>query len=440
MISTSPIARLVSVANATKMFRALPKKTFTSSSPASNTRFSSFFTRNSSVNTPTLPSLRNEAIAARYNIGRFTQQQPQPSRLFSTSSAISRPKIITPTASPFVKRAPTTSPFAQNQAVRNFSKKAWRAEHDHAHARIEHWGQCRGFGGYHHHHRRMMRRRRPLFRMMVLSTLFIAAPAVIFFDAPCKTLVYVPLTVFGAGVILKVAGSLMYIALPVVVVGAAAAFWVTVMPSANTAKDLKKILKREENSDRYSTATSLLGSDWEIQKAQPNEWFRWTFPERSSKKQLDKIDIRMTVFDPNDHSDRKEKSLGLMDKLKGFDGMDEVKRKCKSDKHGGTAGCHIPDSLMVKREGDQFLIQLEDDGEKLMEQKMAKKYLALGRIVDRAAKEMESAQPGLKLGEQVVLVHKNKREDCFWSRWSPYGDLALRIPFNRTWVNDLNDL
>ncbi|KAF8979527.1 hypothetical protein BGZ46_005320 [Entomortierella lignicola] len=447
------MARLISVANATKMFRTLPKRTF-ASSPSKNTKFSGFFNHSNNMNA----SARDGTIASRYNISRFSQQQqPQTSRFFSSFNAAAKPNLNTSTASPFQKAA--SSPFAQGQAVRGFSRRAWNSEHESAHQAAheywhgahargehgahrhmhEHWVRCGGFRGFHHHHHRMMRRRSPkrfLFRMMFLSTVFIAVPAVIVFDAPYKTLAYVPLSVLGAGIALKLTGRLLYVALPVVAIGGAAAFWVTVMPSANTAKDLKEILKREENSGRYSTATSILGSDWEVQKAQPNEWFRWTFPEKGDKAQLDKVDIRMTVFDVNDQSDRKERSLELMDKFKGFNRFDEVKR-CKKDKSGND--CHFPESLKVKREGDQFLIQMEDDGEKLMDQKMAKKYLALGRIVDRAAKEMEAAQPGLKLGEQVVLVHKSK-EDSFWSKWSPYGDLTLRIPFNRTWINDLSEL
>lgn len=86
---------------------------------------------------------------------------------------------------------------------------------------------------------------------------------------------------------------------------------------------------------------------------------------------------------------------------------------------------------------------MEDDGAKMMDQPWAKKYLALGQIVDRAASEMEAARPGMKLGEQVVLVHKNDKrrggDDSFWRRWSPYGDLSVRIPFDRTWVKDLSD-
>ncbi|KAF9363284.1 hypothetical protein BGX34_004500 [Mortierella sp. NVP85] len=286
-----------------------------------------------------------------------------------------------------------------------------------------------------------MRRRRPMraiFRMMILSTLLVAVPAVMIFDAPTNTLVKVPLTVFGAGVVIMLAGKLVYVALPVLAVGGAVAFWVTTMPAANTVKDLKKILKREEKAGRYTTALSILGSDWEIQRAQPNEWFRWSFPERGDKKQLDKIDIRMAVFDPNDHSDRKEGALKFLDKFEEMDMGDKRCCKHRQDKHD--TNCKLMESLKIKRDGDHFVIRMEEDGEKVMEQKFAKKYLALGRIVDRAAKEMEAAQPGLNLGEQVVLVHKNRdHKDSFWGHWSPYGDLSLRIPFNRTWVNDLRD-
>lgn len=270
---------------------------------------------------------------------------------------------------------------------------------------------------------------RNIFRMMVLSTLLLAVPAVVVFDAHNSTLVKVPLTVFGAGVVLMLAGKLVYVALPVLAVGGAAAFWVTTMPAASTVKDLGKILKREEKAGRYTSALSVLGSDWEIQRAQPNEWFRWSFPERGDKKQLDKIDIRMAVFDPNDHSDRKESAFKFLDKI------DDSDCKHRKDKH-----CGMTESLKIRRDGDHIVIQMEEYGENVMEQEVAKKYLALGRIVDKAAKEMEAAHPGLKLGEQVVLVHKNRdHKDSFWGQWSPYGDLSLRIPFNRTWVNDLRD-
>ncbi|KAF9433126.1 hypothetical protein BGZ76_009850 [Entomortierella beljakovae] len=452
MFSTAPMSRLVSVANAAKLVRAVPKRTFTASS-GNSAKFSNYFSSNSNIRNSSI-SWNHGGALSRYNFSQFAQShQSHPSRFFSSSNS---PKSAFG-GSPFVKAASTnTSPFAQGQAVRNFSRRAWRAEQDAAHEagrvywkglhdRIQsdvgrhsedYWMRCGGFRGYHHHHHRHMRRRGPkrfLWRMMVLSTVFVAAPAVAFCDAPYKTLVLVPLTVFGVGAALMLTGKLMFVVLPVVAAGGAIAFWVTVMPSASTANDLKKILKRQERSGQFETATNILGPNWEIQTAKSNEWFRWAFPEQGDKKQLDKVDIRMTVFNPNDHSDRKERSLELLDRFK-LDRMDEIKSKCK--KH---PDYDIPNSLKIKRDGDQFLIQLEEDGEKLMGQTMAKKYLALGRVVDKAAKEMEAAQPGLKLGDQVVLVHKNNR-DSFWSCWSPYGDLSLRIPFNRTWVNDLSEL
>ena len=105
------------------------------------------------------------------------------------------------------------------------------------------------------------------------------------------------------------------------------------------------------------------------------------------------------------------------------------------------------ESLKIQRDGDHILVHMEEDGAKMMDQIWAKKYLALGQVVDRAASEMEAARPGMKLGEQVVLVHKNNsssngrhhNDDSFWRRWSPYGDLSLRIPFDRTWVKDLSE-
>ncbi|KAF9988074.1 hypothetical protein BGZ65_012463 [Modicella reniformis] len=438
MMSSSPMARLVSVANATRLFRAISKQTFASTS-ANNAKSFGFFTHSN-----------NEAIASRYNTGHFAHQPQQPlSSFFSTSSSGARYNIK-PSSSTLFTRATTatSSPFFQGQAIRGFSRRAWKAEHESfSQAAHDCWYGHRaahgGFRGFHHHHHYMMRRRRPMrfiFRMMVLSTVLVAIPAIMVFDAPCSTLAKVPLTVFGVGVVLMLAGRLVYIALPVLAIGGATMFWVTTMPAANTVKDLKKILEREERAGRYTTALSILGSDWEIQRAQPNEWFRWTFPERGDKKQLDKIDIRIAIFDSNDYNDHRESALKLLDKFEDMN-MNEMKRRCKhrQDKHD--IDCSLMESLKLKRDGDQVVIQMEEDGEKLMEQKFAKKYLNLGRIVDKAAKEMEAARPGLNLGEQVVLVRKNRgyNRDSFWSRWSPYGDLSLRIPFNRTWVNDLSD-
>ncbi|KAG0217271.1 hypothetical protein BGX33_011031 [Mortierella sp. NVP41] len=327
-----------------------------------------------------------------------------------------------------------------------------------------HYG-CRR--GYHHHgsHHRRYRPRRFLFRMMVLSTVLVAVPMVMIFDAPCNTLVYVPLTVGGAGLALMLTGRLLYIALPIFAIGGAAMFWATTMPAANTIKDLQKILKRDEKSGgRYSpTALGALGSDWEVQSARPDEWFRWTFPSTTTTttatsadktiaaSSFDKLSVRMAVLDPYDQSEHKAKTMKFLDRLQNNDEMSsKLKRHFKEHAAEKDEKCHrecgvILESLKVQRDGDHVLVQMEEDGAKMMDQIWAKKYLALGQIVDRAASEMEAARPGMKLGEQVVLVHKkNNRDgrhsdDSFWRRWSPYGDLALRIPFDRTWVKDLSD-
>ncbi|KAH7044912.1 hypothetical protein BKA57DRAFT_468211, partial [Linnemannia elongata] len=294
--------------------------------------------------------------------------------------------------------------------------------------------------------------------MMVLSTVLVAVPMVMIFDAPCNTLVYVPLTVGGAGLALMLTGRLLYIALPIFAIGGAAMFWATTMPAANTVKDLKKILERDEKSNgngRYApTALSALGGDWEVQPARPDEWFRWTFPTVSSSTSkgdkpdaaaLDKLSVRMAILDPHDQSERKAKTMKFLDKFQDKEVSSKMRRHFKdhadSDSHHRECS-RMLESLKVQRDGDHILVQMEDDGAKMMDQPWAKKYLALGQIVDRAASEMEAARPGMKLGDQVVLVHKiDKRrgaEDSFWRRWSPYGDLSVRIPFDRTWVKDLS--
>ncbi|KAG0293689.1 hypothetical protein BGZ98_002083 [Dissophora globulifera] len=430
---------MLSVGNATRLLRALPKRTFASiSGTAAN----------------------QAALRTR---SPFTQQK----------SAFSMRHLSSTSSNPLTKASPATattvatssSPFLQGQAIRHFSRRAWRDDHEafrqaardywasasrngsagggftagenlhhHHHELHKHWGRrCGGFRGFHHHHHgHHMRRRRPirfLFRMATLSALVVAVPAIVFLDAPFNTLGYVPLTVFGTGAVLMLAGRLLYVFLPVAVIGGATMFWIAAMPAADQMKDLRKIMKRDKEGGRHSTtALSTLGSEWEIQKARPDEWFQWTFPERGDAKQLDKINIRMAVFDPNDSSSKKERSLRKFDKFE---------EKCKKS---GKMHHDFPEGLDIRRDGDQIVIKMEENGEKLMEQKMAKKYLALGRIVNKAATEMEAAQPGLKLGEQVVLVHKNKHSDAFWAQWSPFGGLSLRIPFNRTWVDDLSDL
>ncbi|KAG0243987.1 hypothetical protein BGX31_010022 [Mortierella sp. GBA43] len=440
------MARLLSIANAKRLAHTASRQAFTG-----------FFTHSS-----------NEAIAARYSIGRFAQQPQQPlsSRFFSSSSNSSaRHGFYSSPSTPFARASTTInpSPFVQGQGIRGFSRRAWKAEHE-SFKQVAHdywqshraahenfhknihacWGRYGSSRGFHHHYHHMHRRRpmRLVFRMAVLSTLLVAVPAVIVFDAPNDTLVKVPLGVFGAGVALVLAGRLVFIALPVLAVGGAVMFWTTCTPAIGMVKDVKKLLKREEKADRYTTALGVLGSEWEIQKAQPNEWFHWTFPERGDKKQLDKIDIRMSVFDTKDHRYSKKKALELLDSCESMGSMvDVMENNCKYSKDKDKNDiCGILKSLKIKHDDTQVVIQMEEDGEKVMEQKFAKKYLALGRIVDRAAKEMEATHPGLNLGEQVVLVHKNRDlKDSWGGQWSPSSGLTLRIPFNRTWVNDLSE-
>ncbi|KAI8606402.1 hypothetical protein EDD21DRAFT_361067 [Dissophora ornata] len=232
------------------------------------------------------------------------------------------------------------------------------------------------------------------------------------------------------------------------------------MPAAATAKDLRKILKRAQKMDTVS-ALSALGPDWEIQSAKPDEWFRWEFPV--DKNDVDRINIRMAVFDPNDHSERKRKTMKWLDNInevsdnKGererdwedLEGeLDEEKRgmavmstRKASSGHfeirNGSESISV-ENLSIEHDNDHFLIQIEDDGAKLLNQKVGKMYLELAKIVDQAAVEMEAAEPGLDLGEQVVLVHKDKR-DSFWNKFSLVGDVALRLPFNRTWIHDVVD-
>ncbi|KAF8945720.1 hypothetical protein BGZ47_002115 [Haplosporangium gracile] len=497
MLSVSnPMARLVSVANATRLLRTLPKRTFTSSSPSSSAKFNGFFNSSSPYNhfaAAAAPSSASTTPLSRF-AAQSSQKFQQP-RFFSSSP-------LGPSSAASKVPKSSSSALKQVQSVRNYSHHSWHGEpHEgrraawfgrfgrhhrggdasaaagkaaaglhgakfeaevHRHIR-DTWNYgCRR--GYHHHHfhNRRYRPRRFLFRMMVLSTVLVAVPMVMIFDAPCNTLVYVPLTVGGAGLALMLTGRLLYIALPIFAIGGAVMFWATTMPAANTIKDLQKILQRDEKSSgngRYTpSALSALGADWEVQPARPDEWFRWTFPtisptskggDKSDAASLDKLSVRMAILDPHDQSEYKAKTMKFLDK---FQENKEISSKMRrhfkdhadSDSNPYHRECgRMMESLKVQRDGDHILVQMEDDGAKMMDQPWAKKYLALGQIVDRAASEMEAARPGMKLGEQVVLVHKSDKRrgehDSFWRRWSPYGDLSLRIPFDRTWVKDLSD-
>lgn len=243
-------------------------------------------------------------------------------------------------------------------------------------------------------------------------------------------------------------GGILILALPMAAVGGAVALYIFSMPAAVAVRDMNNILKRESR-EHYKTALAALGPDWEVQSSSPDEWFHWTFPTTAG--QLDKISVRMAVFDPNDHTGRKERMFRFLDRIDSesfeeehvvIDGEERKKTK-KITKSGHFQMSNNSESfkierLDVQREQDHILITMEDRGERLMEQKWAKKYLQLARIVDRAAAEMEMQHPGLNLGQQVVLVHRN--EKSFWNRFSFYGDVAVRMPVDRQWVKDLSEM
>ncbi|KAG0329656.1 hypothetical protein BG004_002282 [Podila humilis] len=484
----SPVARLVSLPSAAKILRILPKRALSSNTSRSTfTSKGSFFTLNSNNN---------------YSL-RFAQQQQQQQlspltrRFFSSSSASPPTRLTTQlgrttrSAFPRITTASTTTTTAtaakaaphrlQGQSIRSYHKDAedraeklssdqirrgwfrgcWhKRQHQQQHHKFESdaynfWSSRHGGGNcrhYFHHlrHHNHYRRRSFIRRMMWFSALFVAVPAVVAFDAPYSSLVFVPLAV-GGGLLLT--RGLIFYVLPLAVVGGAAAFWVMTGPVIATAKDLKNVLKRNEQGDDFVSALNALGPNWTIQPAKPDEeWFHWTFPEGSKDgvSEVDKVDIRLAVFDPkNDKSESKERFMRWMDKIQ--DNTDDFKQNKKikgCGHHHRDHHHHGEDELenvVVRRDKNHVVIQIEEDGQKIMEHSWAKKYLELGKIVDRAATEMEARQPGRKLGEQVVLVHKSNSsngggngKDSFWTRLAPY-DLSIRIPFNRTWVHDLTD-
>ncbi|KAK3845579.1 MAG: hypothetical protein J3R72DRAFT_436110 [Linnemannia gamsii] len=313
--------------------------------------------------------------------------------------------------------------------------------------------QIRAFSKGHPEYR-LVRKRRPfrfLWRVMVISAAVVALPAILLFGAPIASLVLVPVAVGGVvGGVLLLTGSLLFLVLPIVAVGGVAAFWFISMPASMTARELNQIIKR---SRKEESALRALGSDWEVQSAGPNEWFKWEFPRTAEA--LDKISIRVGVFDPNDHSERKENTFKWLDRMSEDDDKDdkedENENRVVKHKHNkySSSKSHFEvrnnsdtfvavENMSVIRENDHVLIEIEDDGAKLLNQKLGKKFLLLAQIVDRAAGEMERATPGLKLGNQVVLVQRRQGES-FWDKISIHGDLALRIPVDRQWVHDVTD-
>ncbi|KAF9165130.1 hypothetical protein DFQ26_000574 [Actinomortierella ambigua] len=354
---------------------------------------------------------------------------------------------------------------------------------------------------YHHshHHSHGYRRRGPfrfLMKAIMYSTAIIAIPAIVVFGASTALpILFVPIAVGGA---LFFAGSLVFLVLPVVLIGGAVTFFAFSMPAAMAMKDVNKILKRDNghgsggnDGDDYDymnggaghwSALGTLGKDWEIQPAGEDEYFHWSFP--TNRQPLDKVEIRLAVFDPEDSSRRKHKALKWFDRLaegineeapcgstdchhrdhhhrrhyrKGDDDDSDNGNDNNNNNSNNNSGkttslsrkSHFqyrqsmwedyegPKDMTLRRDGNHVEIQFEDDGAKVMKTKIAKKYLRLGQIVDRAASEVE-AREGRKLGDQVVLVRKvAARDSCWW--WTPYGEISLRIPFSRQWVRDLSD-
>ncbi|KAF9087603.1 hypothetical protein BGX23_007988 [Mortierella sp. AD031] len=282
---------------------------------------------------------------------------------------------------------------------------------------------------------------------MVFSTALVAIPAILYLGAPMTTVIFVPIAVGGVvGGALLLTGSLLILILPIVAIGGAAYFLFIAVPASMTVRELNQTIKRSKK-DEFATALEALGPDWEIQPARPDEWFHWTFPKTTGS--LDKISMRMAVFDPNDHSERKVNTFKWLDRIQDeVDGKEdennvEVNIIRKKSSKGPSEIRNNSDTMWVEnlsfvRENDHFVIEIEDNGANLLSHKWGKNYLELAKIVDRAATEMETADPSVKLGNQVVMVQKN-RNDPFWQKFSILGDFALRIPVDRQWVHDVTD-
>ncbi|KAF9948453.1 hypothetical protein BGZ70_002212 [Mortierella alpina] len=259
------------------------------------------------------------------------------------------------------------------------------------------------------------KRRRPfrfLFKVMAVSAALVALPAVLIFGAPVANFIFVPIVVGGlVGGVFLLTGGFLVLILPLVTIGGAITLGAIFMPAMSVVRDLNKIVKRDRSGkmDGHRSALAALGPEWEIQPAiASEEWFRWTFP--ASEHALDRISVRMAVFDPQDKSERKQNAFRFLDKVSEGD----------QDEDGDNAG------VMIKKSGR---FEVRNNSNTFSVQNMA--------IVDRAASELEAAQPGLKLGDQVVLVKKDRHS--FWNKFSLYGNLHVRVPFSRTWVHDVVD-
>ncbi|KAG0370590.1 hypothetical protein BC939DRAFT_434920 [Gamsiella multidivaricata] len=446
MLQQQTAARLVSLVNATKILKIIPQRSFGLASASTSTATSTtggLFHDGANLSWKTTM----ETPTSRHDFGKASVQQQL--KLFSSSSH--RFPLSPPMASP--PPATIRAGALHGHAIRRFSQRAnfWIGNNA-AKACLSRsrtiQQQLRSYAQY-----RVTRRRpiRLIFKMMAASTALVAIPAILLFGAPIASIVFIPIAIggiFGGAILLT--GGILFFVLPVVAVGGALTFWLYAMPAAVTAKDLNKILKRAKSGETVS-ALSALGQDWELQRAKPDEWFRWEFPHNENS--LDRISIRMAVFDPNDSSARKQRTMKWLDNIEtnvdenniakweveaGEDG-EIVRRVTKSSKHfevhNNSDKLDI-ESLYINRDNDHLIIEIKDDGEKLLKQKWGKKYLELAKVIDQAASELE--MEGHDLGEQVVLVRKDKGRS-FWNKFSLGGDIALRIPFNRTWVHDVTD-
>lgn len=289
--------------------------------------------------------------------------------------------------------------------------------------------QCRSYSRY------PVPKRRPFrftLKMMAISAILVAIPAYMIFDAPFASVILIPIM---GGVMVMTGALLLLIVLPIVALGGTLTFLIYVMPATIASKEINKILKRERNQECVS-GLGILGPDWEVQKAKPDEWFRWTFPK--DEQSLDIISIRMGVFDSTDHYARKETAHQYLDSSSDSEIIVDSKtgesKRSRRFEFRNSSDVLSMDNLSIIREEGHLLIEMEQDGEKLLEEKWGKRYLELAKIVDRAASELEMTR-GVDLGDQIVLVQKHK--DSFWNKFPFIGNMALRIPFSRTWIHDV---
>ncbi|KAF9437099.1 hypothetical protein BGZ76_002015 [Entomortierella beljakovae] len=426
MVLQTSATRLLSLTNASKLAKTSPFRTIVTNSSVKEvfTRSSGLFNANNST--------KLESLAARHNLLEAFSKHQKGLKFFSTQP------LLQPHGS--VKVASGSFAF-QRQAVRGFSHQrsilTRSSSKEFTFAKAIRQQSQRSYSRYPSPRRRPIRF---ILKLMVVSSALVALPAIIIFGAPVASIFVIPLAVGGiVGGAFLLAGGILFLVIPIVTVGGALVFWFCAMPAAVTAGDLNKIIKRSKNKESSSPKSALeaLGSEWEIQSSRSDEWFRWTFPTKDNE--LDKISIRMAVFDPNDKSERKRSTLRWMNSFGESEKYDKNGIKSEKGKiqFNNNSERLSVNNMIVKREDDHILIDIEDDGAKLLSQKWSKKYLELARLVDLAATELES-RSGSKLGNQVVLARKDNH-DSFWNKFSLWGDISPRIPFDRTWIHDVLD-